>query len=146
MSTYTKISFCLPTLLLVCFVFAGCEVRAPVSGKVTFPDGSPLTLGDIRGYGDGTHIHASIGEDGSYELYEVKPGDRVPAGKTYEIAIVNTEEDIKVASRPGVIPPPPSDPVLRINAKFQNGATSGLKLEVPKSAKPIEFDIEVTKP
>ena len=146
MSTFSKITCFLPAVLLVCFVFAGCEVRAPVSGKVTFPDGSPLTLGDIRGYGDGTHIKASIGEDGSFELYEVTLGDRVPAGKTYEIAIVNTSEEKKVDSRPGVIPPPPSDPVLRIGAKFQNGATSGLKLEVPKSKKPIEYNIEVTKP
>ena len=147
MSTYSKITYCLPVLLLICCVVAGCEVRAPVTGKVTFPDGSPLTIGEVRGYGDSTHIRANLGEDGSFELYEVKPGDRVPAGKTYEITIVNAETRGKTpVLRPGEIPSAPPAIIPLVNQKFANAATSGLKLEVPKSAKPIEYNIEVTKP
>jgi len=147
MTTYSKITFCLPALLLICCVVVGCsEVRAPVSGKVTFPDGSPLAVGEVRGYGDGTHIRANLGEDGSFELYEVKPGDRVPSGKTYEITIVNAEEREVVVVRPGAIPSAPPKITPLVHDKFSNAATSGLKLEVPKSSKPMEYNIEVTKP
>lgn len=146
MVTITKITYCLPALLLICLVAAGCEVRTPVSGKVTFPDGSPLTVGEVRGYGDGTHIRAPLGEDGTFELYEVTPGDRVPAGKSYAISVVNAEKRAQVTVRPGTIPSAPPEIIPLINHKFANNATSDLKLEVPKSSKPIEFNIEVTKP
>lgn len=146
MSTYSKIAYCLPALLLICCVISGCKVRTPVTGKVTFSDGSPLTVGEVRGYGDGTHIRANIGEDGTFDLYEISPGDRVPAGKTYEISIVNAEERETVVVRPGAIPSAPPRITPLVNSKYANGATSGLKLEVPKSAKPIEYNIEVTKP
>ena len=145
MTTYPKITYCLLALLLICCV-AGCEVRTPVTGKVTFPDGSPLTIGEVRGYADGTHIRADIGKDGSFELYEVKPGDLVPAGKTYEITIVNAEErEAHPVVKPGATPPLPKITPL-IHHKFSSGTTSELKLEVPKSANPMEFNIEVTKP
>ena len=145
MSTYSKITYCLPVLLLICCV-AGCEVRTPVSGKVTFPDGTPLTVGEVRGYGDGTHIRANIGEDGSFNFYEVKPGDGVPAGKVYEITIVNAEErEPHPVVQPGATAPLPKIFPL-VHHKFANAATSDLKLEVPKSNKPIEYNIEVTKP
>lgn len=146
MTTYSKITYCLPALLLICCVVTGCKVRTPVTGKVTFPDGSPLTIGEVRGYADGTHIRANLDDDGSFELYEVTPGDRVPAGKTYEITIVNAEERENVVVRPGAIPSAPPKITPLVHSKFSNGATSGLKLEVPKKATPIEFNIEVTKP
>ena len=146
MSNDPNIKFLL-IALLTCLVVVGCDVRAPVSGKVTFPDGSPLTVGEIRGYGDGSHIRANIGEDGTFELYEVMPNDKVPAGKTYEIFIANAEKRGEVVMPPGGGPPvaPPSVTPL-IDSKFSNPVTSGLRLEVPKSSKPVEYNIEVTKP
>ena len=154
MSTNSKIYFSLPALLLVCSIAIGCgEVRAPVSGKVTYPDGSPLTVGEIRGYdGESSHIRAKIGEDGTFELYEVKPGDRVPAGKTYAIAIVNTEvmPDAATVARPDMsITSSGSSPVasiMHIHPKFGNDTTSGIILEVPNNSTPLEFNIEVTRP
>ena len=145
MVNYSKITYCL-TLLLFCCVVVGCEVRTPVSGKVTFPDGTPLTVGDVYGYADGTHIRAPIGKDGSFELYEVKPGDRIPAGKTYAISIVNAEEREVIVVRPGQIPGAPPRITPLVDSKFSNDATSGLQLVVPKSAQPMEYNIEVTKP
>ena len=44
--------------------------------------------------------------------------------------------------------PPAAPPKITplVDPKFSNPATSGLRLEVPKSSKPVEFNIEVTKP
>ena len=146
MPNHPNMKFFLLALLACCFTI-GCEVRAPVSGKVTFPDGAPLTVGEVYGYADGTHIRASVGEDGSFDLYEVKPGDRVPGGKTYTISIVNAETRKEVPlPRPGMIPAAPPEIISLIDPKFASGTTSGLQLEVPKSSKPVEFNIEVTKP
>jgi hypothetical protein len=149
MITYSKMRFFPPVLLLICCIAVGCgEVRAPVTGKVTYPDGSPLTVGDIRGYGNGSHIRGKIGADGSFELYEVQPGDRVPAGKTYAISIVNTqipEEIAGVASVPGAPVKMPKI-ITHVDPKFERSETSELVLELPKSAKPVEFNVEVTKP
>jgi len=145
MSTYLKNTYCLSVLVLICCV-VGCEVRTPVSGKVTFPDGAPLAFGEVRGYGEGSHVRANIGEDGSFELYEVKPGDGVPAGKTYEITIVNTEDREVVEVKPGMAVSAPPRLIERVNPKFSQPATSDLKLVVPKSKNPIEYNIEVTKP
>ena len=146
MSTYSKIKFFL-SALLVCCIVAGCgEVRTQVTGKVTYPDGSPVTVGEVRGYGDGSHIRSDIGADGSFELFEVKPGDRVPAGKTYGISIVNAEiAEPVVVTNPGMPLPLPKTTVY-VAPKFADEATSGLTLEVPKSSKPIEYNIEVTRP
>ena len=150
MSVHSQIRF-FALALFICLVAAGCEVRAPVSGTVTFPDGSPLTVGEIRGFGDGRHIRVFVDEDGSFEFYEVMRGDRVPAGRTYEIMFVNT-----TVPDPASVPPPPAAggvPAVfmprmidHVDHKFTNAATSGLELVVPRSSAPIEFNIEVTRP
>jgi len=134
--------------LLFCCIASGCDVRAHVSGKVTYPDGTPLNIGAVQGYDEsGTHIRGMIGEDGSFELYEVKPGDRVPAGKTYTIFIANAEVRPEAAPiSPGGMFPPSIPPKELVASRFSNPSLSELRLEVPKSSKPVEFNIEVTKP
>ena len=149
MKLYDKISrFFIAVLLLVaCCCLTGCETRAKISGKVHYPDGSPVTVGEVRGYSDGTHIRSPIKEDGGFELFEIKPGDKVPAGKTYEISIVNAEVAEKIVMKPGMAPPTSlPKTIVYVHPKFANPATSELKLEVPKSSKPVEYNIEVVKP
>jgi len=141
-------------LLLICCVAAGCDTRAQVTGKVTYPDGSPLTVGQVQGYGDGVHVRGQIGEDGTFELYEATPGDRVPAGRTYLISIVNTEvADLTnvptLSASPdatgGVAAIRPRS-IQHVDPKFNDDRISGLELVIPKSSKPVEYNIEVTKP
>ena len=144
MTTNSNIRFFL-LALAACCVVAGCDVRAPVSGKVTYPDGEPLSLGEVRGFdGVSTHIRAEISEDGTFELYEVKRGDRVPAGRTYEIFIANAETRPEPPA--GVIFPPSVPPIEHVHPKFSNPSMSEIRLVVPKSSKPVKFDIEVQKP
>ena len=160
MSSYSRILF----VLLLIGAVTGCgDVRTKVSGKISYPDGSPLTVGEIRGFGgtdkDGAHVRAFIKEDGSYELYDVKPGDKVRAGLTYKLAIVNAtvEEAVggsggsapRITGPSGLAAPSPMALPKRIQhvaTKYSDMATSGIIMEVPKSSKPFVFNFEVTKP
>ena len=154
MSTNSSIKFFLFALLVGCCTVGCGEVRTSVKGKVTFPNGEPLTVGEVRGYGDGSHIRSPIKNDGTFELYEVKPGDKVPAGKTYGISIANAIIEEPVVQRTGAAPGAtpqigglvvPPEPTRLVASKYSAAETSGLVLEVPRSSKPIEFNIEVTK-
>ena len=153
MSTKTKTFYSLPALMLACCFAVGCgDVRAPVSGKVTFQDGSPLTLGEVRGYdGEDSFIRGWIEKDGTFELYEMKPGDGVPAGKTYGITVTNAIEAVgqgQHAQAGGGAPPRAGIEEVRhhVHLRFGQAEGSGLELVVPKSAAPIEFNITVEKP
>ena len=160
MSNCSRILF----VLLLIGIMIGCgDVRTTVSGTVTYPDGSPLTVGEIRGFGgtdkDGAHVRAVIKEDGSYQLYDVQPGDKVRAGLTYKLAIVNATVEEPVSGSGGsaprasgsgglAAPAPMALPkrIQHVNAKFGDMRTSGIIMEVPKSRNPFEFNFEVTKP
>ncbi|MGL4944572.1 MAG: hypothetical protein ACRC46_15430 [Thermoguttaceae bacterium] len=139
------------SMVLVTFAVGCGETRCKITGKVTFPDGTPLKMGNVRGVADtGRHLMSKVNEDGSFEFYETQPGDKVPAGHVYKIYFAGVEESdnappIRLA--PGQMPPPPvmKPPVLLVNEKFTIPNQSGLVLDVPKSSKPIEYNITVEK-
>lgn len=115
---------------------AGCGTRRyPVSGRVTFPDGTPLTAGKVVFEGEvgGKTVMArgAIQPDGSYQLFVSEPGDGVPAGK-YRALVLSPEPDVDAK------PSPP------IDKRFTSLKTSGLEFEVKPGVN--EFPIQVTKP
>ena len=77
-------------LLVVVASLAGCSgtKTAPLHGKVTLADGSPLK-GVIVSFDDATnHVSARgfTAEDGTYVLTTVKTGDGAPVG-TYTVTV-----------------------------------------------------------
>jgi hypothetical protein len=127
--------------LALLVTLAGCgRGHYPVHGKVTFPDGTPLTEGlvmfETSGAGDGMPVSArgEIQADGRFELSTHKPGDGVPPG-TYRVLISPKKDPNAVDKKTA---PPPFD------QKFTSFATSQLTFEV----KPQDNDcpITVTKP
>lgn len=77
-------------LILVSLLFGlllGCDGNAiatyPVSGRVLFSDGTPVTFGSVEFY-HGEHdltSRGSIQQDGSFQLGTFEDGDGAPAGE-----------------------------------------------------------------
>jgi hypothetical protein len=110
-------------LLLLPIAGTGCGGTNPVSGKVTFDDGAPLTGGmlifESKGREPAVTARAEIQPDGSYRLGTHKLGDGAPAG-VYRVL---------------VSPPPPQDPRDRFapppfEKRYTDFSTSGLELKI----------------
>lgn len=138
----------LSVVLLICIGCGG--PRAQVTGKVVFDDGSPVTVGDIRGKAEDVEVRGSIGADGSFSFFEVKPGDGIPAGLTYTVWLVNTNERVpsteKVRDDEGNMVPKRDQFVSRISDEFKGPTKSPLSLQVPKGTKSLTADFTVKKP
>ena len=115
---------------LVVFVsfFVGCQ-RGPslgiVTGTVTL-DGEPVSHGCIlfSDASQGIFMTADLRSDGSYEVIRAE-GRGLPLG-TYQVAITPRAFDLPVGGSSAA----PSQPPSAILAKYQDVATSGLKLSV----------------
>jgi len=120
-------------ILLVCScLIVGCGDRVTVSGRITFPDGEPLTEGSVVFESENYQAYSYIGADGSYSLGEVEPGDGIRPGE-YKIRIL--------ASTGGGSDGAPL--VNLVDSKYESTATSGLTCTVKGK---MTFGISVTKP
>jgi hypothetical protein len=139
---------CVGLVLIVLMCSCSGPPRVEVTGTVSFPDGTPLTTGNVRGISEEgteiTQIRGRLGADGSFSLFEVSPGDRVPAGKTYTIWIANAAEYPQHQTEQGSAPDLP--PIPLIGARLSSPNTTDLRLEVPNSREPVIFDITVQRP
>lgn len=119
--------------LLPCL--AGCSNKVPVSGKVTYQDGTPLNTGAVfMGNGLNTY-YGDIQKDGTFSLGILRNGEGIPPG-SYKVWVGAAE----VA--------PGSDGRRRhalVNKKYESGETSGLTYKAVKGKSP-NFDIVVEKP
>ena len=121
-------------IVLAFAVLAGCGGGGfvPAGGKITFDDGSPVTMGGIV-FATGTFMaEGQIQPDGRYTLSSLKPGDGLPPG-TYTVTISSEGRDAN------------EQPIYYVDPKFANPATSQLSVEVVKGGK-NQFDFTVTKP
>ena len=119
---------------------AGCGSGLyPVRGKVTYPDGKPVTEGMVvfESKSEEARVTArgEIQSDGSFALSTHKPGDGAPAGK-YRV-LVAPKNDPNAVDRPAG--PPPFDP------RYADFNKSKLEFEVTPAG-PNEFAIQVTRP
>jgi hypothetical protein len=118
---------------------AGCGGgRYPVTGRVTYEDGSPLTEGNVVGHmGEGkasVTVQGSVKSDGSFAWGTEREGDGAKPGK-YRVAVI--PRGLGDAERgQGKLP--------AVAAKFSNPQTSGIEFEV-KAGK-NRLDIQVTRP
>ena len=118
-------------LACTCFL-VGCSDRVTVSGRITFPDGEPLTIGSIVFESEAHQAYSYIGADGSYSLGEVEPGDGVRPGE-YKVRIL-------AASGGGSDGSPL---VQHVHPKYENTVTSELFYTVNGK---MEINITVEKP
>ena len=134
--------------LFAMIFMAGCG-DPKVTGKVTFPDGSPLTKGQVMFQKPGFVGSGDIRQDGTYSAGKLKDGDGLPPG-TYQVFITGAsgyneaemaEIRAEAVGRDPVFRTP--RPVNLISTKFMSPNSSGLTVEVKGKTK---FDIEVEPP
>ena len=143
--------FCAATILFV-LGGIGCSDKVRVTGKVTFPDGTPLTVGKVVFETGNFAATGDIQPDGSYTLGSLKANDGIPPG-TYSVSVAGAsvpgetrEVSTSVASAAGGVTTssvPMSMYVPAIATKYSRGETSGITCEVKKS---MTFDFEVQPP
>jgi hypothetical protein len=140
--TFVSIALTLSVGLLL-----GCgkgEATYPVTGKVTYPDGTPLVNAQVS-FESTTKPISAVGRtdaSGVYKLTTYKPEDGAIRGE-HRIAVLPppqpTPEHDDESGKPleyKQVPPP-------IDAKYLRFDTSGLTCTVDKA---MTFDITVTKP
>ena len=131
---------CTVVVLFLIALFVGCGKNSVVTGKVTFPDGSPLTEGNVLFESPEIMAKGVIQKDGSYAMFsgELKG---VPKGN-YQVTIGVPMEKITPSGVDGV--PPTIVPLdVSIDKKYFSPATSGLTCKVKGRTK---FNITVEKP
>jgi len=130
------------SLLLVAAAGCGGSGFVPVSGKVTYSDGSPLTKGRVNFQSETSNAFGVIGTDGSYTLTSVEEGDGAPPG-TYKVYITGAYEGGGDAHAPGgatnVAPPTPL-----VAKEFESAGSTPISVEVGGSTE--NYDIKVEKP
>lgn len=112
-------------LLVAC----GCGSHIPVSGTVTYPDGTPLEVGTVA-FQSATHVaKGEIKPGGKYTIGSLKPNDGVPEGE-YKVYITGAQ-----SVRPGFVRNPEVDDfglVPVIDEKFASPQTTPLVCNVTK--------------
>lgn len=144
-----KNTLCLGIMLLVLVVMSGCSGKCKVSGKVTYPDGTPLKVGIII-FEDGvSQARGNIDENGNYKVSSVGKNDGIKPG-TYNVYITQASgfdtsgmESIESKEGQTNVAMQIATPIKYIDSKFDTPATSGLKVEV--KGKTV-YDITVYKP
>ena len=131
------------TLLLCVLLVAGCGGNVRVTGTVTFPDGEPLTTGQVVFENEKISAIGRLSEDGTYTLGTNVEGNGIPRGQ-YRVFITGA---VTYGEPPPPTPGahsamlPPSIPL--IDRSFRSAETSGLVADVTGR---MTFDITVTRP
>ena len=117
----------------------GCGSNYSVTGKVTFPDGSPLTEGEVIFESPTLMARGAIKTDGTYvmETGELKG---MPKG-TYQVALGGFALDKIVPSGVDGVPPTIVPLEIPVDRKFLSATGSGLTCEV-KGRTRYNFTVE----
>ncbi|MDR1290178.1 MAG: hypothetical protein LBK06_03155 [Planctomycetaceae bacterium] len=151
------------TILILCL--SGCG-QIKVEGKVTFPDGTPLTKGKVFFENNTNSYIGDIHEDGTFRLGILKDGSGIPAGK-YGVGV----EAFNVSSPSGNLPTTNNNKNQRnqknktvapknkaeralplavgrpeithlIAEKYRSSKTSGIEYDIQKNTRDISIIVE----
>ncbi|MCL2623243.1 MAG: carboxypeptidase-like regulatory domain-containing protein [Planctomycetaceae bacterium] len=136
-------------LLFSVAFMAGCG-DPKVTGKVTFPDGAPLTKGQVMFQKGGFVGSGDIQKDGTYSAGKLKDGDGLPPGQ-YQVFITGAStfdaaemEKLSQEATIGRIPTFKTPrPIDLIATKYMSPRSSDLTVEVNGRTK---YDITVEAP
>lgn len=119
--------------------FSGNPKTYPVTGKVTFPDGKPLTKGTVEfellDQEKPSTATGEISEDGTFELGTFELDDGAVAGRHRAVVIADHEIGTGV-ERPGIVPR------TGLHPRFREYKTSGLEFTVEPEKNEINISVE----
>jgi len=133
--------------LLCSLAFSGCSKNVSLQGKVTFEDGSPLTVGTVNFTSESGLSRGIIQPDGTYQIGTLKSGDGLLPG-TYKVYITGAVEAAAAAATStqtdSMGNPVESIGSVRqlIDLQFVTAEATPLVCEVPAPGN--RFDITVT--
>jgi hypothetical protein len=128
-----KTFFCLALMELS--MFAGCnKAKVELGGKVTYTDGTPLTVGEVFFETDTYMARGTLKKDGTYVVGSLSEKDGLPKG-TYRVYISGADQMV-----------PGSDgmqmPKSLIDKKYRQSTTSGLTVNVPSPNGKYDIKVE----
>jgi hypothetical protein len=134
----------------VFLALSGCGKGFSVTGKVAFPDGTPLTTGYVCFENATMTLTGTINSSGQYQMTGASPGEGVPAGE-YQVYISGAVQPGNPNTGPveldadgnALVKTVDKPDIPLIDAKFTRKSSSGLQCEVKGKT---TFNIEVTKP
>ncbi len=130
--------------LAASILFFGCgrgPRTYPVTGKVVFDDGRPLTSGGVvlseclEPAGAGTNARGAIDEDGQFQLTTFKDNDGALPGK--HRFMVKADRDADDYLKRGIIPRPV------IDERFESYDTSGLEFTVEQGENELTLVVDL---
>ena len=124
------------SLLFLLLIFAGCGKTVKVTGKVTFADGTPLTVGIVRFSTDTDGYSCVLKPDGTYSIGAAKEGQGIPPG-SYRVSIEGAATVEPIPGKEDV------KNIPLIASKYTDSATSGFVCDVKGAT---VFDMQVEKP
>lgn len=141
---YSSYSICCFALFALIFL-GGCGKNIPVRGKVTFSDGTPLTIGSVCFQSATSLSQGTIQPDGTFILGTEKGGNGVPPD-TYKVFISGAFHFETPKERKSEFDPPEdvvSTPL--VDRKFLSPHTTELSCNVQRGMK-LPFEIVVEAP
>jgi hypothetical protein len=147
---YTQIVF---AVILLGISVLGCGQNYSLKGKVTYKDGTPITVGMVNFESDKSLSRGRIQSDGSYVVGTLKDSDGIPKG-TYKVYITGAEvprETSQTSENNRVRLDAMGNPIQTmvgfrqlVDRKYMTVGTSPVTCEVP--AEKNRFDIIVEPP
>ena len=124
--------YCTILLCLVALALTGCDGgKKQISGKVTFSDGKPVTLGKVVFSTESFQATGTIQEDGSYRMGTIGEKDGVPPGE-YSVSVMGVARlDLGAMT---------SYPLCE--EKYMSPQTSGLTITIPVPGNKYDIVLE----
>ncbi|MDR2643150.1 MAG: carboxypeptidase-like regulatory domain-containing protein [Planctomycetaceae bacterium] len=126
------------TILLSVLFVSGCNRGNVVSGKVLFPDGTPLEHGEVMLQSTNYSAGGQINANGTFRIYGGDTKKAIPNGEYQVTVIAAPIGEAKADAKGQPIPLPPI-----IHNKFSDPTQSGLTCTVNGKT---ELNITVEKP
>jgi len=123
-------------------VATGCgNGLSPVAGALTWKDGSPakeLSGGQVVFEEAIKHVSSigMIGNDGTFTMSTIKPGDGVPTGH-YQVAILEHRPNANAAGTQ-LVP-------AKLDLKYADLNSSGLEIDIKPGKNSVSFALERAK-
>lgn len=123
-------------VLCLTLCLLGCSKLKPMSGTVTFEDGTPLAQGTVVFQSTGFQARGTLNAQGKYVIGSDKPGNGLPPGK-YEVGIVGAFDQTQTKGGGESFQPKPL-----IKEKYSDPSMSGITVQVDGNTKTFDFKVE----